>query len=319
VNDSLVPLIDVSALGSDDPAARRALAARVGAACRATGFFSVVGHGIDPELLAAVFEQSQRFFALPAADKAAVATTPYGAEANRGYDDLGSQRLDPAAEVDRKESFMIGVELAPDDPLVRSGATMSGRNRWPDLPGFREVLLAYQAAAQDLARRLLRSIALSLDLDEDHFVPFHQHPVVGLRLLRYPPRLDDAGERDFGCGAHTDWGAITVLAQDTTGSLQVLGPDDDWVDVEPHPDALVINLGDLIEVWTNGRYRSTMHRVLGGSRDRYSVALFCDLDVDATIECLPTCTGPDDPPRYAPTTVGEHLQYKFDLSMQGTS
>jgi isopenicillin N synthase-like dioxygenase len=318
MSGSLVPVIDVSALASDDLAERQALAARIGDACRSTGFFSVVGHGLDDELLDAVFAQSRRFFSQSKLEKEKIATNPFGDDANRGYDDLGSQRLDPTAEVDCKESFMIGVELDPDDPLVRAGATMSGRNRWPDLPGFQETLLEYQAAARDLAFRLLRSIALSLDLDEGHFEPYHQHPVVGLRLLRYPPRPDGAGARDFGCGAHTDWGAITVLAQDATGSLQVQGPDGTWVDVEPHPGALVINLGDLIEVWTNGRYRSTMHRVLGGDRDRYSIALFCDLDVDAVIECLPTCTGPDDPPRYPPTTVAQHLQFKFDESMQIT-
>lgn len=267
------------------------------AACRRTGFFSVTGHGIDPALRDAAFEQCRRFFALPAAAKAAVAS----AGDNRGYDQLGAQRLDADAAVDRKESFMVG----PAD----------GANRWPELEGFRPPLLAYQAATRALAERLLRGIARALGLDERHFEPYHRNPILGLRLLRYPPRPPHAGALDFGAGAHTDWGAITVLAQDGVGSLQVEDPTGGWVDVDPDPDVYTINLGDLIEVWTNGHYRSTMHRVLGADEERYSLAAFCDLDADAVVACLPTCCGPDDPPRYAPTTVAEHLDRRYRESM----
>jgi isopenicillin N synthase-like dioxygenase len=310
-----VPVIDISALRAADVARRLDVVARIGAACRSTGFFSVVGHGFPRELRDTAFAQSRRFFALPLDEKLAVATTPDGADANRGYDPLGAQRLDATADVDRKESFMVGADHEPV-ASAPTAATYGGRNRWPDLPGFADVLLDYQQAAYALATDLLRAIALSLDLDESHFEPYHRHPIVGLRLLRYPPRRAGAHASEFGAGAHTDWGAITVLAQDSAGSLQLRDPDShDWVDVDPDPDAFVVNLGDLVEVWTNGRYRSTLHRVLGADRERFSIALFCDLDADATIECLPTCTGADDPPRYAPTTVLAHLRRKYEESM----
>jgi isopenicillin N synthase-like dioxygenase len=262
-----------------------------------------------------VFTEARRFFALPPAAKLAVASPADGPSANRGYAGVGSQRLDADADVDRKESFMIGTDLAPDHPRVLAGKPFAACNRWPHLPGFADALLAYQAAARDLAQRLLRGIALSLDLDEDHFVPYHQDPILGLRLLRYPARRGNASSREYGAGAHTDWGAITVLAQDGVGSLQVRGPDGGWIEVPPDPDAYTINLGDLIEVWTNGRYRSTVHRVLGADRERYSAALFCDLDAEAVIECLPTCTGPGNPPRYAPTTAARHLRRKYEETM----
>lgn len=305
----MIPVIDLAA-------DRRSVVDAIGAACRSTGFFSVVGHGVDPALRAAVFAEAHRFFALPDAAKRAVASATEGPSANRGYDGLRSQRLDAGAAPDLKESFMIGLELGSEHPLVQRGVPMHGPNRWPaDLPGFREALVAYQAAAFDLAARLLQGIAASLGLDDGFFAPFHREPILGLRLMRYPARPPGADGTEFGAGAHTDWGGITVLAQDDVGSLQVLSPGGDWWDVPPHPDAFVINLGDLMGVWTNDRYRSTVHRVLGGDRERYSVALFCDLDAEARIEVIPTCTAADDPPRYEPTTVLDHLLGKFRASM----
>jgi isopenicillin N synthase-like dioxygenase len=312
----VIPVIDITGLADGDAAVVEA----IGAACRSTGFFSVVGHGVDPSLRAAVFDQAHRFFALPPDAKAAVASATEGPSANRGYDGLRSQRLDAAAAPDLKESFMIGRELGPEHPLVQKGLPMHGPNRWPaELPGFREALTAYQDAAFGLAALLLRGIASSLGLEAGFFAPFHREPILGLRLMRYPPRPAGLPADQFGAGAHTDWGGITVLAQDDVGSLQVRSPVGDWWDVPPDPDAFVINLGDLMGVWTNDRYRSTVHRVLGGDRERYSVALFCDLDAEARIEVIPTCTSADDPPRYEPTTVLDHLLGRFTASMTVTS
>lgn len=311
----MIPIIDIGGLASPEVSTRQLVADEIGAACRTFGFFSVVNHGVDDAARTAVFEQAHRFFALPEAAKNAVRAPTSGPSANRGYDGLRSQRLADGAAPDLKESFMIGLELPADHRLVVSGQPMHGPNQWPALPGFREALLTYQHAAYGLARRLLGAIALHLGLGGDFFAAYHREPILGLRLIRYPPRPAGADPGELGAGAHTDWGAITVLAQDAVGSLQVLGPRSEWIDVEPVADALVINLGDLLEVWTNGRFRSTLHRVIGADRERYSVAVFCDLDVEARIEVIPTCTGPGDPPRFEPTTVGDHLMAKYRASM----
>ena len=182
---------------------------------------------------------------------------------------------------------------------------------------------AYQTAHRqgheaiiDLAARLLGAMALSLDLPEDAFAPYHRNPICTLRLLHHPPRSDRATDRDFGAGAHSDWGALTILAQDDVGSLEVLDRRGTWIEVPPRDDAFVVNVGDLLALWTNDRYTSTMHRVHGVTdRDRYSVACFFDLDPEARIECLPTCATPTRPPIYAPMTAGDHLLERYRASL----
>jgi len=193
---------------------------------------------------------------------------------------------------------------------------MQGPNRWPPIEGFETPIKRYHAAAMDLAERLLRAMALSLDLDETTFAAYHRHPICTLRLLRYPPRPATASDLTFGAGTHTDWGALTVLAQDEAGSLEVLDRSGRWIDVPPVPGSFVVNVGDLLALWTNDRYTSTPHRVRGvPGRERYSIACFFDLDPDARIETLPTCISDDRPARYAPTTPGEHLTAMYKASL----
>lgn len=310
-----VPVVDVAALfepGGD----RAAVAAELHRAGSEYGFLSIVNHGLDPVLRRDAFAQAARFFALPLEEKRRSTMDTEGLFANRGYDGLGSRQLDERTLPDLMESFMLGVDLAPDDPLVVAGTPMHGPNRWPELDGFRPAIDAYHDAVQHIARTMLEGFALALGLDEGFFRPFHRQPIASLRLLHYPPRPAGTPGEQLGIGAHTDWGALTVLTQDGVGGLQVLDRDGRWLDVRPAEDALVINLGDLMEVWTNGRYRSTLHRVVGDpTRDRYSIALFFDLDWHGRIEVLPTCIDADHPARYGTTTVGEHLLRKFTASV----
>lgn len=206
------------------------------------------------------------------------------------------------------------MEFSPE--RLTGSSPMQGENLWPPLDGFRNPIERFHDAAMDLCEQLLRAMALSLDLAEDHLAPFHAAPVCTLRLLHYP-RPVDADVEDFGAGAHTDWGAVTVLAQDDSGSLEVLSKSGEWVDVPPIPGAFVINVGDLMQRRTNDRYVSTMHRVIGvPGTDRYSIACFFDLDHDARIECLPTCASSDVPPRHAPITAGEHLTERSSLTVE---
>lgn len=310
-----VPVVDVGDLftpGSD----RSEVARRLRTAGEEYGFLSVVNHGLDPALRAAAFTQAARFFALPTEVKQRSRMDTEGLFANRGYDGLASRQLDARTMPDLMESFMLGVDLPPDDPLVLAGTPMHGPNRWPELDGFKPVIDAYHEAVQHIARTLLEGFALSLGIDEGFFRDFHRQPIASLRLLHYPPRPEATPGEQLGIGAHTDWGAITVLTQDGVGGLQVQDRDGGWLSVSPREDALVINLGDLMEVWTNGRYRSTLHRVIGDPmRDRYSIALFFDLDWHGRIEVLPTCVDTDHPVRYAETTVGAHLMGKFAASV----
>ena len=151
--------------------------------------------------------------------------------------------------------------------------------------------------------------AQALGLPPGGFDDSMRHPHCTLRLLHYPPQPATPAPGQIGCGAHTDWGALTLLAQDDAGGLQVCLPDGQWLDVPPRPDALIVNAGDMMPRWTNDRWRSSLHRVINrhAGRDRWSIAYFFDLDPEAQIAPLPGCVSAERPARYAPITAGAHL------------
>jgi isopenicillin N synthase-like dioxygenase len=174
----------------------------------------------------------------------------------------------------------------------------------------------YFDALGRLAERMMRLLALSLDLPAGYFDDMMREPMPVMRLIHYPPHPADARPNQLGAGAHTDWGALTFLLQDESGGLEVQNVAGDWVYARPLAGSFVVNLGDMIERWTNGLYRSTLHRVRNRAtgRSRYSVAYFSNPDFHSRVECLPTCTDAGRPPRYAPCTAGEHLQESFERS-----
>jgi isopenicillin N synthase-like dioxygenase len=286
-----IPVVDLAGT-REDAASRLAAAGAIGRAARDTGFFYVVNHGIADGVTSRAFAEARRFYALPVERKLAlqmVRGEPLG------YEPLEFQQLEAARPSDRKESFGI------------SGDRTIGH--WPDLPGFSDGVLAYHAAACDLGAHLMSLIATSLDLAPDAFVEAYRGTDPTMRLLRYPADRDDLPSGQIGAGAHTDWGGITVLAQDDAGGLEIRDPMGVWRTATPIPGAFVINLGDLMVRWTNGRYRSSLHRVhnVARDRDRYSIAIFYSPNVQARIACLPTCVSDAEPARFAPCTAGEHV------------
>jgi isopenicillin N synthase-like dioxygenase len=286
-----LPLIDLAAQGD------AALAAAVDRALCEAGFFAVTGHGVPAEVTSAAFDAAHRFFALPQQAKARWHVER--SRHKRGFDPIGWQALDVGAPPDVKESFYLGVEAL-------------GPNQWPDealVPGFRAACSAYAVAMEALARRLMGVYARALALPAGHFEAFMRQPTCTMRLLHYPPQPAAAAPGQIGCGAHTDWGALTLLAQDDAGGLQVQTLQGEWIDVAPMAGALVVNAGDLLQRWTNDRWRSTPHRVINrrSGTDRWSIAYFFDLDADAVIEPLPSCVSAERPARYGAITPGEHL------------
>ena len=299
-----IPVIDLS---TGTPESQ---AAAIGAALSATGFFSLIGHGVAEQVFDDAFNASQRFFSQSDAEKAEVHIRQ--SRHKHGFDPIGWQALDTAAPPDLKESFYLGAERALDHPLVLEGIENQGPNQWPseeNLPGFRAACNSYSAHMDALARRLMKLIAMSLNLSPDHFEPFMRDPTCTTRLLHYPPQPASAQLGQIGCGSHTDWGAITLLAQDGAGGLQARLPDGEWQGINPIPYGLVVNSGDMLQRWTNDRYLSNLHRVINkvSGRERYSIAYFFDLDHHALIEALPTCVSVEQPARYAPVKAGEHL------------
>ena len=312
VSGSSLPVIAVGGLSSSDVAHRRSVGAELRAACLDKGFFYVSGHGIPAGLIDAVFSETKCFF--DQSMDAKVAVDKARSFCNRGYEPLRAQTLEAGAPPDLKESFYVGPEFALDDPRVVARRFNRGPNLWPaDMPGFRPTMQAYFAAMLDLGERLMRGIALSLDLAEEHFAAFSRDPLATLRLLHYPPQPADAAPGEKGAGAHTDFGGLTLLLQDSVGGLQVQDAGSQrWIHADPIPGTFIVNLGDMIARWTNDLYRSTMHRVVNASgRERYSVPFFFVGNPDHEVSCLPNCLPQGGAPKYAPTTVEGHLQEMY--------
>jgi isopenicillin N synthase-like dioxygenase len=303
-----LPVIDLTGLRSPHPADRLAVAQALKVACAQRGFFYVTQHGIEPELTDAVFAQSRQLFDLPMQEKALIHKAH--SRFNRGYEPLRGQTLQPGMPPDVKEGFYIGNELALDDPRVLAGKFNHGPNQWPPgLPGFRPVMERYFARMLDLGQLLMGGLALSLGMPQNAFDDFLTGAMGTVRLLHYPPQPANPHPGEKGCGEHTDFGCITLLLQDLCGGLQVWDAEGQgWIDAPPLPGAYVVNLGDLIARWTNGRYHSTLHRVVNSSgRERYSVPFFLTGRPDYEVACLPSCLGPGELPRHPPITVEQHL------------
>ena len=308
VVESALPIIDVSALRGGDADARRAVGREFRRACLDLGFMYVVGHGVDRALRADVLAQSAAFFAISDEKKLAIdmSLSPY----NRGYEPLGGQTLEDGAPPDLKEGFYIGEEISLDHARLREGSFNLGPNQWPaDLPGFETTMMTYYAEMLALGETLMRGIALSLGLEEDYFADFCRDPLTALKLLHYPPQPANPDPGEKGCGAHTDFGGITMLMQDDNGGLQVLGKDGRWLHARPVPDAYVVNLADMISRWTNDMYRSTLHRVINVSgKERYSVPFFFSGRPAHEVVALDCCLADGETPKYPPTTVEQHMR-----------
>jgi isopenicillin N synthase-like dioxygenase len=306
-----LPIIDLSSFGDDERALKDA-AAQIGAACRDVGFFYVVGHGVGRDLMNEAFAQSKAFFARPLADKQRIAIETIGG--NRGYSGLLHEALDPKQGPDNKEAFNVGLDLKPDDPELLAGRPFRALNAWPDLPGFRETLLAYFDACAALGARIHRAFARDLGIETDYFAGKFDRPMATLRLLHYPAAASGDGER-IGAGTHTDYGNLTLLATDDVGGLEVRTRAGAWIEAPAMPGAFVVNIGDCLMRWTNDVYVSTPHRVVNRSgRERYSAAFFFDPNPDAEVAAVPSCVAAGQLPRYEPILAADYLKHRLDAS-----
>jgi isopenicillin N synthase-like dioxygenase len=294
-----IPIIDIRDLRSEDPAARRSVAALIGSACREVGFFVITGHGVASALIADTFAASAAFFAWPDGAKHAMAIGRLGS--NRGYVGPGIEALDEKSGADHKEAF----NLIWTDGLNRPA------NVWPDLPGFQAVVQRYFDALLEVGRKLHSAFAMDLGLEEDFFADKIDRPQATLRLLHYPGPRADAPVGQIGAGAHTDYGNVTLLATDGVAGLQVRRRDGTWVDAPALPGAFICNIGDCLMRWTNDIYVSTPHRVLRPAAERYSIAMFVDPNPEAIVSAIPSCVPEGESPRHAPISAHDYLQQRF--------
>lgn len=305
-----LPVIDISPLYRDDPAARAAVVADIDAACRHAGFFYISGHPITPAKLAPVRAAMQDFFARPLDEKLAIDITR-GAY-HRGYGAIAIEQLDPMKPGDFKETFDMGYHIPADHPDVVQGKPLRGPNWHPDIAGWETLFENHYRDMHAVSLVLLRAIAQALGAPEDFFdVRFHA-PISVFRMIHYPPR--DAGivVDNPSAGAHTDYGCITLLHQDQSGGLQVRSLDGQWIEATPVEGTFVVNIGDMMARWSNDRYKSTLHRVISPPGvHRYSMPFFVEPNPDTVIDCLPGCFDEDNPPKYPVTTCSDYMLSRF--------
>lgn len=276
-----VPVIDVASLIAGE-SAREEAARAIDRACREHGFFYVTGHGVPRELVERLTAHSREFFGRDVEEKMSIRMA-LAARAWRGYFPVGAELT--SGVPDRKEGLYFGAELGDDHPLVRAGTPIHGRNLFPAIPGFRETVLEYIDALTRLGHHLMAGVALGLGLPGSYFADrYTRDPLILFRIFNYPRASaagDEAGE--WGVGEHTDYGLLTILAQDDVGGLQVRTPGG-WIDAPPLADTFICNIGDMLDRMTRGTYRSTPHRVVGArGRDRLSFPFFFDPNFNARV------------------------------------
>ena len=268
------------------------------------GFIASSDLGFSDELIARVFEASATFFLSDVKSK--MRSAYLSAEENFGYQAFASEHLDPASPADLKETFTMRNIL---------NATIE-ENRWPSVE-FKELMQLFFAECLERAFLLQRILAKALNLEEDFFVKFHSGQNISLRLLHYPAcSSDKVQDSQLGAGAHTDYGLTTFLFQDSVGGLEICDRDGNWQDVEPDKSVVLINSGDLLERWTNGKYRSTLHRVkpMTRGRDRFSIAFFVDPDSDTEVKVLDSFIGADTPRKFSDVKAGDYIRGRLEDS-----
>jgi isopenicillin N synthase-like dioxygenase len=318
-----IPVIDLTSYYSGDPAARRELGRQLDIACRDTGFFTVSGHQVPPELVAGLLGVARDFFELTVEEKLRYRVPPD--TQLRGYSPFQAHRLARSRGVetppDLREVFSLGrPRLLPNHPVADPDALPFYRPCiWPERPAaFRAIYTRYYELLDMLARDLMRLFALGLGLEETYFDTRIDDNFAALNTFYYPAQsaLPEAGQ--LRAGEHSDFGSLTILLQSPdAGGLEVMGLDGKWQYLPPQPGRLVINIGDLMAQWTNDRWRSTLHRVVNppgepvSRRSRISIGFFCHPNFETMIECLPSCRGADGTSRYEPVKAGTYMRRKI--------
>ena len=305
---AIVPVISLA-----DPDA----ATKFDDAARNVGFLQIADHGVPAEVIENMLRVSGEFFARSLNEKQRFG--PPSPEINRGYAAKGTEGLAYSVGLETPPDLFEAFNLGPSDVDPQSALAQTlffAENIWPsDQPTFCAAINDYFAHVRSLAHQLTDLFAVALELPVGFFRTYTNYSTDTLRINHYQRAAaeGDPLPGQFGMGAHTDYGIVTILYADPIPGLQIHSASGDWVDVQPEPGCFLVNLGDLTAQWTNDRWRSTLHRVQPPKPGitRRSVAFFHDGNFDAQVECLPTCTSPTNPPKYAPVTAGDHLMAKL--------
>ena len=318
-----VPTIDIGPFLAGTQEGRRDVARQVDAACVDLGFFAISGHGVPVATMDRLRTIAHEFFEIDLAEK--MRAQPKVPGTPRGYHVLGREAIgrtfEPDTPPDLKEYYHMGRESWPDDAYHtgEEGRRYFIPNQWPERPvGFEQAAMDHYRTMEALDAQLMKIAACALDLPDDFFDDKIDRHVSAMRFNYYPPQTTDPEPGQIRGGAHTDYGLFTLLLGEGGASgLQVRTRRGDWVDVVTEPALFVINIGDLLMRWTNDRWVSNLHRVAnpaqGPARNqgRLSITFFHQPNYDAIIECIPSCAGPGNPPRYEPVRSGDYRDIKY--------
>ncbi|MGH1413369.1 MAG: isopenicillin N synthase family dioxygenase [Pelagimonas sp.] len=288
----MIPRLDAQKIKDRDPETLEAL--RLGA--EQTGFLTIYNSAITPERMCAVIDVYRAFFTLPEAQKREIDMAQTGS--NRGWGAPLAEQVDPEANPDYKQVFDCGFEI-PDSDLP-----VYATNLWPKTPQtFQAEIQSYYQEALTVALDILRGVAEAIGQDRRYFDDKFDRPMALLRGNYYPPRPDWAGDKDFGIAAHTDYGCLTLLGTDGVPGLEVQLGNGTWLPVQAEPGEFIINFGEMLEMWTGGRVKATLHRVKGSSQERISVPLFFNPNVETNVAPLGAAEE---------IHAGDHLQKRFN-------
>ena len=300
----VIPTIDFQGYDETDPITLRALSESVAQAMSGTGFMRVRNLGIERQQVEKMFGMAEWFFSQDFSEKQHSSYS--AADENFGFQKVGIEHLNPNQPADIKETFTMR-DLASHDPEDP---------RWPNRE-FRETATHYYDACLEGAHRIQRVCAHALAVDQEFFVDCHRGENVSLRLLHYPSTENySIKPGQLGAGAHTDYGMLTLLFENGVGGLQVQDSGLQWHDVIPEPGTIVINTGDLLERWTNGKFRSTLHRVkpMVGGKGRLSIAMFVDPDSSTKVAAIDSCVNAGQSASYHEVIAGEYIQNRIEAS-----
>jgi isopenicillin N synthase-like dioxygenase len=312
-----IPVLDVGPYLDGTPNAAEALAANIRFIQETIGFYVIVNHGIDRAVIDGAYAELKRFFALDEDEKARLKfgerSVGYIAPKHTVY---VTSTLNENTKRDLNETLALAYERPADHPYVQRGLRFVGPNPWPDdLPGFREAIVRFQEAIMGLARRLVPLYALALDQPFDAFDEYFEEPILWVRNSHYPAIRPEPNQ--FGIAPHCDHGFMTLLPLSDVSGLEVRSRSGTWIPADPVPDSIIVNTGEFLNRWSNGRFIASPHRVVPPERDRYSMAAFFNPGPDTVASPLESCCSEDNPPRYEPARLIDYMCWYIDRNYWG--
>ena len=308
----MIPTLDLGPYLAGSTEARDALAAELRHIQENIGFYVVVNHGVQQAPIQRGYDALREFFALPVEEKLKVKIN----ENSVGYVPIRStvyvtSKINQNTKKDLNETITIARERPPDDPDILQGLRFVGPNQWPEgLNGFRDAMIAYQEALSTLGYAMLPLYALALDLPSDYFEPYFTRPTWWTRNTFYP--AVEPEDNQFGISPHSDHGFITLLPMSQVAGLEILSPQGEWIPATPVDDGIIVNTGEFLNRWTNGRFLATPHRVVPPEEDRYSMAMFFNPNPETVAEPLQSCISAEHPAAFEPVTMIDYMCWYID-------